>query len=289
MSSESSVWQRIPVVVRAILTGLIVLFFGASGFFGLLFGSRKLTTSIPWAAEPAFLVMGGLFLWGYWRYLCGAGWPRSTAETRRQNLRARRLSGQVWAWALTAGVLALIGYVALVMVWGRLIRLQPWTVSGLSRYSFLTVLGILLATAVEAGLVEEAAFRGYMQAPLEKRYGPVVAIVIVSLIFGFVHLANGYHELTWLLPYAIFGSIVGTLAYLTKSILPGLVLHAAGDAVRFLYVWRFGPNPPEPLIWQSGPDRSFWTRLAVAVVFALAAVWAYRKLAAAARLESEPS
>jgi hypothetical protein len=113
--------------------------------------------------------------------------------------------------------------------------------------------------------------------------------VIVSLIFGFVHLANGYHELTWLLPYAIFGSILGTVAYLTKSILPGLVLHAAGDAVRFLYVWRFGPNPPEPLIWQSGPDTSFWMRLAVAVIFGFAAVCAYRKLAVVARLESKSS
>jgi membrane protease YdiL (CAAX protease family) len=199
------------------------------------------------------------------------------------------LSGRVWAWALSAGVLAVIGYVALVMVWGRLIRLQPWTIPALSRYSFLAVIGILLATAIEAGLVEEAAFRGYMQAPIEKRYGPRVAIVIVSMLFGFVHLANGFHELTWVLPYAIFGAILGILAYLTSSILPGLVLHVVGDAVRVVFVWRFGPNPPEQLIWQSGADTSFWTRLAVAVVFGLAAVWAYRRLAVVARLESKSS
>jgi uncharacterized protein len=289
MNSVSAVWQRIPVLVRATLTGLLVLFFGASGFFGLLFGSRKLTNSIPWAAEPIFLAVGGLFLWAYWRYLGGAGWPRSTAESRRQNLRARGLSRRVWAWALSAGVLALIAYVALVMVWGRLIRLQPWAVPSLSRYSFLTVIGILLATAVEAGVVEEAAFRGYMQAPMEKRYGPKIAIVTVSVIFGFVHLANGYHELTWLIPYAVFGSILGILAYLTNSVLPGLVLHAVGDLVRFLLVWRFGPNPPEQLIWQSGADASFWMRLAVAVIFGLAAVWAYRRLAVVARLEWKSS
>jgi membrane protease YdiL (CAAX protease family) len=159
----------------------------------------------------------------------------------------------------------------------------------LSRYSFLTVLCILLAAAVEAGVVEEAAFRGYMQAPIERRYGPRVAIVIVSVVFGFVHLANGYHELTWLLPYAIFGSILGTLAYLTNSILPGVVLHAAGDAVRFLLVWRLGPNPQESLIWQSGLDISFCVGLAVAVAFGLAAIWAYRKLAAIVGLESGSS
>jgi len=289
MSSASAIWRRIPVLVRAILTGLLVLFFGAFGWSGLLFGSRKLTTSIPWAAAPVFLVVGGLFLWGFWQYLAGAGWPRSTAEGRRQNLRGRRLPGRVWAWALSAGVLAVISYVALVLVWGRLIRLQPWTVPDLSRYSFLTVLCLLLAAAVEAGVVEEAAFRGYMQAPIERRYGPRVAIAIVSVVFGFIHLANGYHELTWLLPYAIFGAILGTLAYLTNSILPGVVLHAAGDAVRFLLVWRLGPNPQEPLIWQSGLDISFCVRLAVAVTFGLAAIWAYRKLATIVGHESKSS
>jgi membrane protease YdiL (CAAX protease family) len=289
MSSASGIWPRIPVVVRAILTGLLVLFLGAFGWSGLLFGSRKLTTSIPWAATPVFLVVGGLFLWGFWRYLAGAGWPRSTAEARRQNLRGRGLPGRVWAWALSAGVLAVVSYIALVLVWGRLIRMQPWTIPDLSRYSFFTVLCILLAAAIEAGVVEEAAFRGYMQAPIERRYGPRVAIVIVSVVFGFVHLANGSHELTWLLPYAIFGCILGNLAYLTNSILPGVVLHAAGDAVRFLLVWRLGPNPQGPLIWQSGVDISFCVRLAVGVAFGLAAIWAYRKLATIVGVESKSS
>jgi membrane protease YdiL (CAAX protease family) len=90
-------------------------------------------------------------------------------------------------------------------------------------------------------------------------------------------------------PYAIFGSILGTLAYLTNSILPGVVLHAAGDAVRFLLVWRLGPNPQESLIWQSGLDISFCVGLAVAVAFGLAAIWAYRKLAAIVGLESGSS
>jgi membrane protease YdiL (CAAX protease family) len=289
MSSASAIWQRISVLVRAILTGLLVLFFGALGWSGLLFGSRKLTTSIPWAAAPVFLVVGGLFLWAFWRYLGGAGRPRSTAEARRQNLRARRLSGRVWGWALCAGVLGLIGYVALVILWGHLIRLQPRTVPDLSRYSFLTVLCLLLAAAVEAGVVEEAAFRGYMQRPIEKRYGPRFAIVIVSVVFGFIHLANGYHELTWLVPYVIFGSILGTLAYLTNSILPGLVLHAVIDAGSFLFVWRFGPNPPEPLIWQSGPDTSFWVSLAVTIIFGFATVWTFRKLCVVCRFEPQSS
>lgn len=289
MNSVSGIWQRFPVLMRAVVTGLLVLFFGAGAWSGLFVGSRKLMASIPWATGPVLLVFGGCFLWVYWRYLGGWGWPRRTMEMRRRRLRARGLPGRVWAWALSAGALAVIGNVALTLVWGRLIHLQPWALPSLSRYSFLTVLCLLLGTAVEAGVVEEAAFRGYMQEPIEKRYGPKVAIVIVSVVFGLVHIANGYRELTWLLSDAVFGAILGTLAYLTNSILPGLVLHAAGDAARYLVVWRLGPNRPKALIWESGPDASFWVSLTVAATVGAAAVWAYRKLAAVVQIESRAS
>ena len=286
MSFASGTWQRVPVAVRAILTGLLVVVFGALGWSVLFVATNRLTPSIPWASGPAFVVVGGLYLWLYWRYLGGAGWPHSTAEARRKNRRGNRLSGAVWAWSLGAGALAILSYVAFLLVWERVIRLQAWTMFSNLHFSFVTALCFLLATAAEAGVVEEAAFRGYMQAPLEKRYGPVVAIVIASVVFGAIHLLNGNFELTWLFPYAIFGAILGTLAYLTDSILPGLVLHAVGDAVRFLFVWRLGPNPRRPLVWESGTDAAFWLRLAAVVVFGIAAAWAYRKLATVTRVES---
>jgi len=286
MTTAPTIWQRIPVALRAIVTGLLVVIFGALGWSILFITTRQLTTSISWATGPAFVVLGGAYLWGYWRYLGGTGWPRRTAESRRQSLRARKLPGAVWAWALCAGTLAILSYIAFLLVWERLIRLQTWAMFSNLHLSFVTALCFLLATAAEAGVVEEAAFRGYMQAPLEKRYGPVVAIAIVSAIFGGIHIANGYFELTWLFPYAIFGAVLGILAYLTNSILPSVVLHAAGDAVRFLLVWRLGPNPRRPLVWESGADAAFWLRVAAVILFGAAAGWAYRKLAAVTRVES---
>jgi len=286
MKSASAMWQRVPVAVRAVLIGLLVVTFGALGWSLLFIATARLTASVAWATGPSFAILGGLYLWAYWRYLGGAGWPRSTAEARRRNLRGNRLSGAVWAWALSAGALAILSYVAFLLVWERVIRLQPWAMFSNLHFSLVTALCFLLATAAEAGVVEEAAFRGYMQSPLEKRYGPVIAIVIVSAIFGAMHIANGSFELTWLFPYVIFGAVLGILAYLTNSILPGVMLHATGDAVRFLLVWKLGPNPRRPLVWESGADAAFWLKLAAVVFFGAAAVWAYGKLAAATRLES---
>jgi membrane protease YdiL (CAAX protease family) len=286
MRLGSACWHWIPAIVRAILTGLAVLLCGALCWSAITFVSLHLAASVSWVVGPLALLFGSLFLWGYWRYLGGAWWPRSTSLARHERLRANRMSGQAWVWALTTGTLATVSFIALLTVWGRVIRLQPWTVTSISHYSFLTALCILAGAAAEAGVVEEAAFRGYMQVQMEKDFGPRVAIIVVALVFGLVHLANGNHELTWLLPYSVFGVILGVLAYHTNSIVPGVLLHAAVDAVRFWLAWRGTPNFPHRLIWESGVDLDFWASLAVAGIFGWAAILALRRLAAL-RLRSQ--
>jgi membrane protease YdiL (CAAX protease family) len=286
MRFGSALWQRMPVVIQAVLTGLVVLLCGALGWSAITLGSLHLAASVSGAAGPLALLAGSIFLWGYWRYLGGAWWPRSTSLARHERLRANRLSGRAWVWALMTGTLATVSFIALLTVWGRIIRLQPWTVTGVSHYSFVTALCILAGAAAEAGVVEEAAFRGYMQVKMEKQYGPRVAILVVSLVFGLVHLANGNHELTWLLPYFVFGAILGVLAYRTNSIVPGALLHAAVDAVRFWLAWRGTPSSPHHLVWESGVDLNFWANLAIAGVFGSAAILAQRRLAAL-RLRSQ--
>jgi membrane protease YdiL (CAAX protease family) len=51
-------------------------------------------------------------------------------------------------------------------------------------------------SALVAGFCEEAAFRGYMQGPIERRYGPVVAILATGIAFGFAHLSHPQVTLT---------------------------------------------------------------------------------------------
>jgi hypothetical protein len=52
MNHVSGMWHRLPVLVRAVLTGLLVVFFGASVWSVLIFASHKLTAPIPWAGGP---------------------------------------------------------------------------------------------------------------------------------------------------------------------------------------------------------------------------------------------
>ena len=78
----------------------------------------------------------------------------------------------------------------------------------------------------------------------------------------------------------VAATLLGALAYLTDSILPGVVLHALGDAVSGV-AWWWQSSQAAPVSSQ----RDWLLPLAVVatVLCAPAAVWAYRRLAVVAR------
>src|SRR5688572_22258404 len=125
--------------------------------------------NLPWAVP-----LTALYIWCFWRYLKGSGPPKSTSEVRRTSLRAHGLSGRVWAWALVAGGLGIVALVIALQVANRLVLLPPQTLPDLGNVPDSTVMALLLMAAPVAGNVEEAAFRGYMQGPIERRHGLVV-------------------------------------------------------------------------------------------------------------------
>jgi membrane protease YdiL (CAAX protease family) len=133
-------------------------------------------------------------------------------------------------------------------------------------------------SATVAGIGEEAGFRGFMQGPLERRYGPAVGIAITSMVFGLAHLTHGAF-----LPAILFdigwGALYGSLTYRSGSIVPAIVLHSSADALEFIAAWKFPPAAGAPLAWASGPDRLLWFNCLLVVLLGSASVWAFRRLA----------
>src|SRR5688572_20641492 len=105
----------------------------------------------------------------------------------------------------------------------------------------VTLFALLVMASIVAGVVEEAAFRGYMQGPMQRRHGPVVAIILSGVLFGVAHFTHHPHSLLAMMPfYVAVAAIYGGLAYATNSILPGLVLHAVGDVFSLTRLWTTG-------------------------------------------------
>jgi membrane protease YdiL (CAAX protease family) len=284
LSTVLALWRRVPVVVRAVLTGLAVAAAGTTPWALLVSANSTHASAVPWAVPPT-----ALYLWLFWRYVRGAGWPRSTAEARRASCRANSLPEEVWGTALFAGVLGLVAVLLLQGVMSRLVTLPQQQTLDVSQYPLLTVLLWVVMGSLVAGVVEEASFRGYMQGPIERRHGPVIAILVTGSLFGLAHFTHPEVSLILLPYYLAVATVYGALAYLTNSILPSLVLHAGGNVLsafdlfaRGRSEWQASPTP-KPLIWDSGPDGAFWLSLGATLIVGTAAAWAYAALASVVR------
>jgi len=265
MTFVGRLWLRLPIVARAVLIGVAAAAVG----------------TVPWAVP-----LMAILLWLYWRYFVrGTGWPQSTAEARRTNARANALPPEAWGPALLAGMLGLGGVLLLQGVLSRLVTLPQQRDLDVSRYPTLTVLMWVVMSAVVAGVVEETSFRGYLQRPIERRHGPVIAILITGSLFGFAHFGHPEVGVVLLPFYLGVAAVYGANAYFTDSTLPGMVLHAGGNMFSALDLfargrseWQLSPEP-QPLIWDTGPDLAFWGNLTALLIVAGLTVLAFSALA----------
>jgi len=179
---------------------------------------------LPWAALAmlAFLIL-------FMTWLNGAAPPRKWRATRRYRLRLWRPTQRAWSREALGPTLSLLLLLAaLYLFWIVIGAGQPPPDLGAyptTAYRF----SILIMGAVVSGVVEEAAFRGYMQSGLE-RFGAGTAIVATSIVFVLFHAVHGGAALLLLGPGLFVASaLYGMLAYHSGSIIPGMIVHVTGD------------------------------------------------------------
>ena len=271
------IWSRLPAIVRALIVGFLVLQIGGFPPAVFLFGNLKFFPAIPW-----LLPATALWLWIFWRYCNGKGWPQSTSQARSRDLRGRPISRRAWFWAILAGALGMVSVDALAFLTPRLAEIPRDAFKigiDFAACPVWTLISILLSISAVAGVVEEAAFRGYMLSPVQRRHGWPAAILFTGLIFFYVHHFDHAYATYAYLPFFMGVSILhGLLVYLTRSILPSVVLHAVADAIVIPIQYGVIGNPSLTSIWKSGVDMSFLILIGVFVGFGLAAVPAFVKL-----------
>jgi membrane protease YdiL (CAAX protease family) len=212
-----------------------------------------------------------------------AGWPRYGAASRRAASRVNAISAPAWGASLVAGVLGLWACVVLLRLISRFVPPSAaGPAAGIAEIPPLTLIAMSLMGAAVAGVVEEIAFRGYMQQPLESRYGPVAAIGVVGIVFGLAHASHSYWSLAMMPYYMAVAGVYGALAYLTNSVLPSLALHAGGDAIDALLSLATGSGPAENAGRQAAGGTAAGAVLVNVLVLAAvsaAALWAFYSLA----------
>lgn len=93
----------------------------------------------------------------------------------------------------------------------------------------------MLTTVVAAPLLEEYLFRGIIQKTITTQLGPLMGIIIGSLIFGIIHIVPQQ------VVYATcMGLILGSIYYLTGSLLSAITIHFVNNGLTALLYMIFG-------------------------------------------------
>jgi membrane protease YdiL (CAAX protease family) len=227
----TKIWRKIPALIRGPVLGILILLIGVQPLFILISVNLRVMSFVPWSVIP-----GVLYLWIFWSYLQGMGPPHSTSESRRELLRANGLSLDSRPLVILASLslVVLIATFALIAFAAREVTMEELgAVQQVLASSPLTAIGLIFLIALFSGVIEEAAFRGYMQVTLEQAYHPIVAIVVVALVFALVHPQPPL----FIVIFMVGASGWSILAYLCNSIKPLIIVHTAVDF--FLLLWAY--------------------------------------------------
>ena len=262
-------------VVTAILSGTAVLLAGSLPWGAVLAPlNLRLFPVAPWAIVPM-----AIYLVLYWRYVGGLIGSPDSREYRKTNLRAHPLAPAVWPLAIVTGLVGFGGLVVLLRVMARLVVMPESAPIVLpTGMPAGTGFALLAMASIVAGVTEEAGFRGYMQGPVERRYGLAAGILVNGLMFGLLHFPNHPQAVISMLPYYVaVAAVYGGLTWATNSILPALALHAGGDVWSLTRLWltgrpewQLGATPQR--VTETGIDLSFVVMVIVLVLVSTAVV-----------------
>lgn len=96
---------------------------------------------------------------------------------------------------------------------------------GLHAFDYLW---LIIPLVILAPIVEELAFRGLLYGYLRGRWNIAISVIVSALIFGVLHVV--------IPPLFVMGVILALVAQRTKSLLPGMVLHATNNLLVVLII-----------------------------------------------------
>ena len=143
-------------------------------------------------------------------------------------------------FGLLVGVGGWLAAVALAFLLTRLVpyEIPEWFTEMLTATSPLDLAIFLLLTWVLIGPCEEIFFRGFVQGTFAAWKGPVVGLIVGSILFGLAH----FDPVTWIrtIPSTFLGLVYGVVYAKKKSITVVAVAHSVNDTIGFVLAFLAG-------------------------------------------------
>lgn len=244
----------------ATLVAFAILAVGQGLWGALAFVNVRFTPALPWA--PVLMLA---IIYALWQVL----------KRRPDLLQSNPVSVRAFLLALLTGAIGIGALTGYWIVAANLFTMPPNLLPPLHGLSPFMLAALAITGSLCAPFTEEAAFRGYAQSILRRRFSIAGATILTSVLFA---LAHGLHGL--LLPklfvYFLGGLMFGTIANACKSIRPGIAVHVMADLTFFTLVWPF--DAARHNVIASGMDPSFAVHLAQALICTVLFVFALQVL-----------
>ncbi|MBI3675664.1 MAG: CPBP family intramembrane metalloprotease [Proteobacteria bacterium] len=234
------------VLAKATFSGIAVAGLSLVVWNGLLIGALRNPQWWTWIVPVMAAVLVGTAA-----YLRWGTWPKSGRVFRREGLRFNRVPLKTILFSLVAGWSTMIAGFCVYVAHRSLLGMGGEVPITLPHAPFALLLPGLLMGAFVAGCTEEVAFRGFMQRTLEKRFGVVPAILFSGLVWGLFHTNHSYFGeeiVVWLGIFLSVAAMLGTFAYRTNSVIPGILVHSGFDAAYFVAAGALQPRIA-PIAW----------------------------------------
>jgi len=263
----------ILTLVKLAFVSLAITLVPQGVWSALIVTNLRTSPAVPWSVFAMAILVVVLA-----QYLRGRWGSTNTAAARRESLRATVVSGETFVWAGLAGAFSITALIGVWIVLASVIRMPGSVLPDLSKYPWWTaVLAVSMGMAISP-LCEQAGIWGYLQEGLERQVSGTTAVIVTALVFALLpHPPAGMALVPRVLFFFLVGLVFSTMAYLTKSILPGLAVHALGLLAFFVLVWPHDTD--RRLVTSVGTSFWFWMHVAQAVVFAGLGLAAFGTLA----------
>lgn len=148
-----------------------------------------------------------------------------------------------WSWPEDFGIwkrISLAGLAVALLVLGSFIAKRlgggETDIDRLINSSFAARVIVAIVAAATAPFVEELIYRGILYSAFERAFGVVWAVVIVSALFGGVHVAQ-YRNNLGVVAVIMMLSVALTLVRATTGrLLPSFLMHLVFNGVQSIYI-----------------------------------------------------
>ena len=228
-----NLWYRLPAWLQALIIGALLFFPSISIIQILMFQNLARNNWLPWSF-PFVLVL----LWFYWRFATGANKPFKPSKVRMDLSQSALLVDGNIIWILMSIIGLILFTYSVVSVGYAFVDEKTDQFEMINIFlsaPIQTAIPLALALSLTAGIIEELVFRGYIQTILERSYGIFISFFVTAFIFALLHFLPSI----LLLPYMIVSMAFSYVAYKSRSIIPGVIAHAAFDFIAIMLIFIY--------------------------------------------------